>query len=243
MKNNVALVTGGTSGIGKEIVKELLKNDLIVYAVYLNNDEQCIKAKAELAEYQDRLTFIKADVSQEAEVKKLFSTIEKLDYLVNNAGINVDETIEQANLDSYLKVINTNLIGKMLCIKYAIPLLRESNDASIINISSSLGVKPTTECSAYCCAASAIHTLTMCAALELADDNIRVNTISPAFTPTPLSLSWWTPEEIEEKKKRNPRHRLGKVEDIANVVLFLLSDKANYINGENIRVNGGSLLK
>ena len=243
MKNKIALVTGGTSGIGKEIVKELLKEGLKVYAVYLSNDDQCHIAKEQLTEYKDQLTFIKVDISKETEVKELFTKLDKLDYLVNNAGTNVDENIEDANLDTYMKVINTNLIGKMLCIKYAIPLLRESSCASIINISSSLGVKPTTECSAYCCAASAIHTLTICAALELADDNIRVNTISPAFTPTPLSLSWWTEAEIEEKKKRNPRHRLGKVEDIANTVLFLLSDKADYINGENIRVNGGSLLK
>jgi len=85
--------------------------------------------------------------------------------------------------------------------------------------------------------------LTECAALELAKYNIRVNTVSPAFTPTPLSLAGWTKEEIKLKQEKNPRHRLGRVEDTANAVLFLLSKEADYINGENLKVNGGSLIK
>ena len=167
----------------------------------------------------------------------------KLNGLVNNAGTNIDEFVETCSLENYMRVVNTNFIGKMLCSKYAIPLLKNQENACIVNISSSLGVRPDTECSAYCCSASAIITLTQCLAMELAEQNIRVNCVSPAFTPTPLSLAGWTEEEIKAKEKRNPRHRLGKVEDMANAVLFLLSEKADYINGENLKVNGGGILK
>lgn len=106
-----------------------------------------------------------------------------------------------------------------------------------------MGVRPCKESSAYCCSASVIINLSQCAALELSNYNIRVNMVSPGFTPTPLSLSSWSKEEISEKEKINPRHRLGKIEDMANAVIFLLSDKAAFINGENLKVNGGNLLK
>lgn len=246
MENNIALVTGGTSGIGKEIVKQLLELNIIVIINYGCNENQMTKTKEEFKNYADKILFIKADISNEIQVKSMFDEIKlkynRLDYLVNNAGTNVDETIEESNLQNYMMVVNTNFIGKMLCIKYAIPLLKESSCASIVNISSNLGVRADTECSAYCCSAAAIIHLSKCAALELSDYNIRVNTVSPGFTPTPLSLSGWTKEQIDEKEKINPRHRLGRVADMANAVIFLLSDKADFVNGENIKVNGGSIL-
>lgn len=247
LNNKVALVTGGTSGMGKEISKQLLVSDVNVIVNYGHNEEQKQIMEKEFEYHKDKLTFIKADISNEEQVKRMFENINskygKLDYLVNNAGTNIDETIENANLETYMKVVNTNFIGKMLCIKYAIPLLKKSNSGSIVNVDSNLGVRPCIESSAYCCSASAIINLSQCAALELSDYNIRVNTVSPGFTPTPLSLASWSKEEIAEKERTNPRHRLGKVEDMANAVVFLLSDKADFINGENIKVNGGSLLK
>lgn len=247
MDNKIALVTGGTSGIGKEIVKQLLNNGARVIVNYGHIEQYKKQTEQELIEYKDSLYFIKADVSKESEVKMMFDEIatnfKKLDYLVNNAGTNVDENIETVNLETYMNVVNTNFIGKMLCIKYATPLMKNSDQASIVNISSNLGVRVDTECSAYCCSAAAIIKLSECAALELSDYNIRVNTVSPGFTPTPLSLSGWTKEQIANMEKTNPRHRLGRVEDTANTVIFLLSEKSDFINGENIKVNGGSILK
>ena len=241
------LVTGGTSGIGKEIALELLEEGNEVIITYAHNDEQAQNTQKEFKEKGYFVEVFKADISEEEQVKALFDFAKekfgKLNGLVNNAGTNIDEFVETSKIENYMKVVNTNFIGKMLCSKYAIPLLRNQNNACIVNISSSLGVRPDTECSAYCCSASAIITLTQCLAMELAEQNIRVNCVSPAFTPTPLSLAGWTEEEIKAKEKRNPRHRLGKVEDMANAVLFLLSEKADYINGENLKVNGGGILK
>lgn len=243
----IYLVTGATSGIGKQIAEDLLKSGNEVVLNYGNNDKQAKAVEKEFKSEGYKFSICKADISNEKQVKEMFAFVEKkygkLNGLINNAGTNVDEFVETCKLENYMKVVKTNFIGKMLCSKYAIPLLKNQENACIVNIASSLGVRPDTECSAYCCSASAIITLTQCLAMELSDYNIRVNCVSPAFTPTPLSLAGWTKAEIEAKEKRNPRHRLGKVEDMSNAVLFLLSNKADYINGENLKVNGGGILK
>ena len=242
----IYLVTGATSGIGKQIAEDLLKNGNEVVLNYGNNDVQANEVKKEFENKGYGFSIFKADISNEKQVAEMFSFVKnkygKLNGLVNNAGTNVDEFVETCKLQTYMKVVNTNFIGKMLCSKHAIPLLKNQDNACIVNISSSLGVKPDTECSAYCCSASAIITLTECLAMELADYNIRVNCVSPAFTPTPLSLAGWTKEEIQAKERRNPRHRLGRVQDTSNAVIFLLSKNADYINGENLKVNGGGIL-
>lgn len=247
MKEKVALVTGGTSGIGKEIVKQLLSNGCFVFVNFGHNDEQMMEAKEELEQISDNFEFIKADISNENEVSFMMDRIKnkfgRLDYLVNNAGTNVDSFIEEFDIEDFKKVINVNLIGKVICTKYAIPLLRKGVNASIVNIASRLGTRPCEEASAYCSAEAGIINFTMASALELSKYHIRVNTVSPGLTNTPLAMAGWTEEEIEFQKKNNPLSRIGEVTDIANAVLYLLSDKASYINGENINVNGGTLLK
>ena len=173
----------------------------------------------------------------------IFNKIEKLDYLINNAGTNIDSYIETFDIQDFRKVLDVNLVGKVICTKHAIPLLKNSENASVVNIASRLGTKPCVEASAYCSAEAGIINFTQASALELSKYKIRVNTVSPSLTITPLALEGWTEQEIEQHKKNNPLKRLGETIDIANAVLFLLSDKASYINGENINVNGGSLLK
>lgn len=242
-ENKVALVTGGTSGIGKEIAKQLLLNGAKVIINYGHDEENYQKTKKELEEYKDKAMFIKADVSNEDEVIKMFNKIEKLDYLINNAGTNIDSYIETFEIQDFRKILDVNLVGKVICTKHAIPLLKKSENASIINIASRLGTKPCVEASAYCSAEAGIINFTQASALELSKYKIRVNTVSPSLTVTPLALYGWTDKEIEEQKESNPLKRLGETIDIANAVLFLLSDKASYINGENLNINGGALLK
>ena len=242
-ENKIALVTGGTSGIGKEIVKQLLLNGAKVIINYGHNEENYEKTKKEFEEYKEKVTFIKADVSNEDEVAKMFNQIEKLDYLINNAGTNIDSYIETFDIQDFREILNVNLVGKVICTKHAIPLLKNSENASIVNIASRLGTKPCVEASAYCSAEAGVINFTQASALELSKYKIRVNAVSPSLTITPLALYGWTDEEIEEQKENNPLKRLGETIDIANAVLFLISDKASYINGENLNVNGGSLLK
>jgi NAD(P)-dependent dehydrogenase (short-subunit alcohol dehydrogenase family) len=245
-KDKIALVTGGTSGIGKKIVEELLKQSAIVIINYGHNDDQAKGLINDFDNYKNNICLIKADISKSEEVKLMFEKVKnrygKLDYLINNAGTNVDGFIENFDIEDWNKVLNVNLTGKFLCTKYSISLLKKSKNAAIVNIASRLGTMPCKEASAYCVAESGIISFTKCSALELSDYGIRVNAVSPGLTITPLSLNGWTEKEIEETKNNNPLKRLGETIDIANAVLFLLSDDASYINGQNINVNGGSLL-
>ncbi len=245
LENKVALVTGGTSGIGKEIVRNLLLNKVKVVSCYSSNEQNAEDTKKEF-ESLGELTILKADVSKEQDVVALYQEIDvtygKLDYLVNNAGVSIDGSIENYSIEDYKAVLNINLIGKEICMKHGIRLLKQSNTPRIINIASRLGTKAMVESMAYCTSEAAIIMLTKVGALELSKYNIRVNTVSPALTLTPLSKQFYTEEEIQETARKNPSKRLGECRDVANTVLFLLSDEAEYINGENINVNGGILL-
>ena len=241
MDNKIALVTGGTSGIGKEIVKELLDKNCVVITCYHNNEDAANKTKDEFN--NDKLLIIKCNVSSEDEVIKMFNMIKDkyghIDYLVNNAGTFIDNFIKDFNIDDFRKVLDVNLIGKVMCIKYAYPIMNDGG--AIVNISSHLGVVPCTESPAYSAAAAGIINFTKATALEFAERKIRANSICPSFTPTPLSLKGWNEEEIAQKLKDTPLGRFATPEDTAKLCLFLLSDEAGFITGENIWINGGRL--
>ncbi len=241
MNNKIALVTGGTSGIGKEIVKELLDKGCIVITCYHNNESLANETEKEFN--NDNLLIIKCDVSNEKEVVNMFNAIKekygKIDYLVNNAGTFIDNFIKDFNIDEFKKVLDVNLLGKVICTKYAYENM--NNNGAIVNISSHLGVVPCTESPAYCVAAAGIINFTKATALEYADKKIRANSICPAFTPTPLSLRGWKQEEIDQKLKETPLGRFATPEDTAKLCLFLLSDDASFITGENVWINGGRL--
>ena len=239
--NTVALVTGGTSGIGKEIVTELLNQGCKVVTCY-HDDEK--KAKDTEEEFNnENLLIVKCDVRAEEEVKELFKTINKkfgkIDYLINNAGTFIDNYIKDFDISDFKKVLDINLLGKVICTKHAYDNMNDNG--AIVNISSHLGVVPCTESPAYCAAAAAIINFTKATALEYADKKIRANSICPAFTPTPLSLRGWKQEEIDQKLKETPLGRFATPEDTAKLCLFLLSDDSNFITGENIWINGGRL--
>lgn len=239
--NKIALVTGGTSGIGKEIVKELLMDGNKVITCYKNDEKRAKEAENKFN--NPNLLIVKCDVSNEEEVIKMYEEIEskfgKIDYLVNNAGTNIDGFIKDYNIDDFKHVIETNLLGKVIPTKHAYRHMNEGG--SIVNIASRLGVKPCAESPAYCASAAAIINFTKATSLEFSDKKIRVNSISPGLTITPLSLAGWTEKEIENTKENNPLKRLGRVEDVAEICMFLLSEKASYITGENILLTGGSV--
>lgn len=166
-----------------------------------------------------------------------------LDVLINNAAYDKMDTIVSYDYKIFEKIIKTNLMGKMFCTKHAIELLKKSKYPSILNIASRLATKPMSDSSAYCCSAAGIVMLTKCSALELSKENIRVNTISPSLTITSLSLKSYTKKEIEDVSKKSLRNRLCEMEDIYNLSKFLISEESDYINGENININGGILLR
>lgn len=241
MNNKIALVTGGTSGIGKEIVKELLNKRCKVITCY-HNDESLAK-ETEKEFNTENLSIVKCDVSNEEEVINMFKIINekfgKIDYLVNNAGTFIDNYIKDFDIGDFKKVLDVNLLGKVICTKHAYKNMNDNG--AIVNISSHLGVVPCTESPAYCAAAAAIINFTKATALEYSDKKIRANSICPAFTPTPLSLRGWKQEKIDQKLKETPLGRFATPEDTAKLCLFLLSDDSNFITGENIWINGGRI--
>ena len=241
--NRIMVITGGTSGIGKYLTKRFSKDD---YIYVLSKDiEKIRKTKEELN--SNKIEFIKCDLTNEADIKNAFKIISKqseyIDVLINNAAYDKMNKIENYEIEEFEKVVKTNLIGKTFCIKHAIPLLKKSKYPSIINIASRLATRAMDKSSAYCCSAAGIVMLTKCSALELEEYSIRVNCISPSLTLTPLALKSYSKEEIKSVEEKSTRKRLCEMEDIYNLISFLISKKADYINGENIGLNGGILLK
>ena len=241
-----AIVTGGTSGIGKEISRQFLERGDRVVAIYVNDDQRAKETSAEFLKLFGKganFTAVKLDVTDEGAVKKFFATLDACDYLVNNAGITIDAVFESQPMSDVKKVIDVNLYGKMNCAKYALPLLKKSTEPRIINIASRFGTRPIMEgVMGYATSEAAIIMMTKVLALEWARFGIRTNTISPSLTPTPLTERVCTAEEFTSAATKNPCGRLGKTADIANMVMYLCSPKSDYINGENININGGALL-
>lgn len=245
-ENRVALVTGSTSGIGQQIAKQLLEEGANVIINYAHNEKNAEETMEKFKKYKDNILLIKADISNEEEVKDMFQQINekygKLDFLVNNAAYDKMLSIEDLTPEEFRKELDVNLIARWLCIKYAIPLFKKSDYPRVVNIASRLGTRPMTESLAYCTCEAGTIMLTQVCALELSKYNIKVNTVSPSLTLTPLGKQSYTEDEIKQTAMKNPSKRLGETEDTANAVLFLLSKKADYINGENLNVNGGILL-
>lgn len=236
----IAVVTGGTSGIGFEISRQFIKRGDKVIAIYNSNDEKANAAKKELG---GDFSIKKIDLTKEKDVKEFFSTIKQIDFLVNCAGISIEAPFENLSIKDIKKVVDVNLFAKMICSKYAIPKLKESKCARIVNIASRFADRPFIEgMMGYACSEAGIVMMTKVLGLELAKYNIKTNTISPSLTLTPLTKKVCSKEEIETIASKNPSKRLGEPIDIANAVMFLCSDKSDYINGENININGGILL-
>lgn len=245
-KDKTILVTGSTSGIGRQIAKQLLENRARVIINYGHNDKLAEETMEELSNFKDNILLIKCDLSKANEVDNMFNQIKdkfnKLDGLVNCAAYDKVLSIEDLTIEEYKHELDVNVVARWQCIKNAIPLMKNSDRPSIINIASRLGTKPMEDSVAYCTCEAATIMLTKCCALELSKYNIKVNTVSPSLTLTPLGMQSYSEEEIKATAEKNPSKRIGTVEDTANLVLFLLSDKSDYINGENINVNGGILL-
>ena len=241
--NKVIVITGGTSGIGKYLVqKYAAKNTVFVIS---KNEEKIKNVEKEF--HNSNVDFIRCNLEKENEIRNAFdyikSKIDKIDLLINNAAYDVMKNLENYEYEEFSKIININLLGKVFCTKYAIELLRNSKYPCVINIASRLATKPMLDSCAYCTAAAGIVMFTKCATIELEKYGIRVNTISPSLTMTPLAKKSYSKEEINSVKKISTRKRLCTPNDIYEVVNFLSSKKSDYINGENIDLSSGILLK
>lgn len=242
--SRVIVITGGTSGIGKDLVKKFASKNNKVF-VLSRNEKNIENTKKKIN--SANVDFIVCDLLKEKDIIKAFekinSKIDCIDLLINNAAYDYMSDIENYNYEAFSNIINTNLLGKVFCTKYALKLLKKSKYPSVINIASRLATKPMFDSSAYCCGASSIVMFTKCAAIEFEKYSIRVNCISPSLTKTPLALKSYTKDEIESIKEKSTRKRLCTPNDIYELIEFLSSKKSDYINGENININSGILLK
>jgi len=176
-------------------------------------------------------------------VDEVLKITNHLDILVNNAGFDYGYMIEDYKLSEIEYMININLIQKMMVTKYFLPLLKKSDNARIVNIASRMGKEKTIETiGAYGPAEAGVIKFTQCCALEFRKFKIRVNCVAPGLMRTDLTESILSDEDFKSAAKANPSGRVGKPQDVANVISFLVSEKGSYINGETIGVNGGSNL-
>ncbi|WP_238457436.1 SDR family NAD(P)-dependent oxidoreductase [Alkalihalophilus pseudofirmus] len=243
--NKVALVTGGTGGIGQATAHCFLNQGISV--VILDIDEEKGKAACEeLSGSGGDVTFVRCDVSIEEEVKnacqKAAETYGQIDILVNNAGIgNNETTLTEMSLFEWQKVIDVNLTGVFLGMKHAIPFMKKSGGA-IVNVSSLLGFKGKKFVAPYNASKAGVITLTKNAALEYGRDRIRVNAVAPGVIDTSIVDGW---RNHEEKWKiistANALKRVGEAQEVAHAIEFLASDKASYITGTTLMVDGGGL--
>lgn len=241
----VILITGVTSGIGLHLLKRFVEKSAIVIGLYNNNDEMAESLRKNYKDFNCHI--FKCDVTNEIKVQEIINIINKMfgkiDILINNAGVSLDGTLENYDLNLYDKVYKINLFGKVNCIQKCIPLLKKAKYPKVINIASRLATKPMEDSVAYCSMASAIVMMTKVAALELMKYNISVNAISPSLVKTPLSLGFYTKEQIKNTEKKAIYSRLCKEEDVFDAIDYICKNNDVFMTGENINISGGILLK
>ncbi|MFP4456037.1 MAG: 3-oxoacyl-[acyl-carrier-protein] reductase [Clostridia bacterium] len=243
MDERVALITGASRGIGREIALALAKEGYSLAINYFVQDEDLLELEQELQSAKYKL--YKADVSDYHQVEEMIKSVHKdfkqIDVLVNNAGITKDNLLMRMTEDEFDSVIDVNLKGTFNCIKHISRIMLRQRSGVIINLSSITGVSGNAGQANYSASKAGVIGLTKSVAKELASRNIRVNAIAPGFIQTAMT------EKLNEKVKESmlnkiPLKRYGSTEDVANLVVFLASDKSNYITGQVIHVDGGMVM-
>ena len=241
MAARVALVTGGTGGIGTAICKKLADMGHKVATNY-RNEEKTLAWQQQMREQGYDVTIVKGDVSSPEEAEALVREVEAklgpVDILVNNAGITRDTTFHRMNPQHWNDVINTNLNSVFNMTRPVIEGMRDRKWGRVIQISSINGLKGQYGQANYAAAKAGMHGFTSSLARENAKLGITVNTVSPGYVATDMVMA--VPEEVRAKIVAEiPTGRLGKPEEIAFAVAFLVDEQASWITGSNLDINGG----
>ena len=240
LTGKVALITGASRGIGKEIALELSNLGAEVIINYSSSDEKAEEVVNLIKESGGKVHKLKFDVSKEESVSRAFEEIIKIngaiDILVNNAGITRDGLLMRMKSEQWDDVLNTNLKGVFLCTKYASKFMMKKRSGSIVNISSVVGIIGNPGQANYSAAKAGVIGFTKTCAKELASRGINVNAIAPGFIETEMT------EKLNTEQILNviPLKKLGSCSQIANLVSFLVSSNAgSYITGQTISIDGG----
>jgi 3-oxoacyl-[acyl-carrier protein] reductase len=247
LKGKKAVVTGSSRGIGRGCALTLARYGADVVVTYVSSQEKGEDVTKEIKNMGRESFAVKVDVSKEDEIKSLFkktfNEFGGIDVLVNNAGIHQHLKTWELSLKDWENVINTNLTGVFLCSKEAVTHMKERKSGSIINISSCVAFTGTDHEIHYASTKAGILGFTKSLALEAAPYAVRVNAVAPGFIATDMVLPFLeTDKDRKELESQIPLNRLGEPEDIGEAVAFLASDKACYITGEVIHVNGGLIM-
>ena len=237
----VALVTGGSSGIGKATALAFARAgaNVVIASRRVTEGEQTVH---EICQRGGDAIFVKTDVSKASEVEGLMNqTIEfygRLDYACNNAGTFVMGRLFELSEEEWDRTINANLKGIWLSLKYQIPIMLQQKGGVIVNMASMSAIIGNPGVSIYSASKGGVVALTQSAAIEYAASGIRINAISPGVISTPMVDDIPTPL-LEDIQSKHPIGRLGKPEEIADAVVWLCSDKASFVTGHNMVIDGG----
>ena len=242
LNNKTALITGGSKGIGKDIVKKFINSNCNVAFTYLSSDEEAEKIEKEFGRNNLKIKKYKSDASNFEASSKLVEDVIKdfggFDILINNAGITKDNLILRMDQDAWKKVIDINLNSCFNLTKCSVREFIKKKKGIIINISSIVGVKGNAGQSNYAASKAGVNGFTKSIALELGSRNIRCNAIAPGFIETDMTSKDGS-GLFDKWIESIPLKRAGIVDDVSELCLFLASDKASYITGQIINVDGG----
>ena len=241
----VALITGATRGIGKQIALTLADGGYDIALNYRKEDENLINTKKEIEEKNVKCLAVKGDISNFEDTEKLVEEVikeyGKIDVLVNNAGSTKDMLLVRMKKEDFESVIDVNLVGTFNVTKNVISYMMKARSGRIINISSVVGVAGNSGQTSYSASKAGIIGFTKSLAKEVASRNILVNAIAPGFIET--NMTDVLKDELKEEIAKNiPLKRMGNTQDVANVVKFLASEDSAYITGQVINVDGGMVM-
>lgn len=245
LKDKVAVVTGGTRGIGRAIAIKLADEGANIVINYRSSDKEAEELKTILEEKGAKVLTVKCDISNFEDSKNLLDKCKeefgKIDILVNNAGITKDTLIMRMKEEDFDNVIDVNLKGTFNCAKHASAIMLKQKFGKIINMTSVVGIAGNAGQVNYAASKAGVIGLTKSLAKELGSRGITVNAVAPGFINTDMTAS--LSEKVKEEASKNiPLKKLGNPEDVANLVGFLASDAANYITGQVINVDGGMVM-
>ena len=242
LKNKVALVTGASRGIGREIAIQLAAEGAKVAINFAGNLEKAEEVKSIIESTNGEAILIQANVADTDAVdnmlQKVIDTWGKIDILVNNAGITRDNLLMRMKVSDFDDVINTNLKGVFNCTKAATKFMMKQRSGRIVNMASIVALTGNAGQTNYAAAKAGIIGFSKSAAKEYASRGITINVVAPGFIDTDMTAI--IPDKIkDEMLKSIPLGRIGAAEDVAQAVKFLVSDQASYITGQVLRVDGG----
>ena len=246
IQDKVSIVTGGSSGIGRITALALAEEGSKVVVADVNF-EQAEKVAGEIRTSGQEAVAMKVDVTNKAEVQEMVNQVmekyKKVDILVNCAGILRFSPIEDLSEKDWNDILDVNLTGTFFCSQAVIKIMKKQKSGKIVNISSCAAkVGGVRAAASYSVSKAGVSNLTICLARELAPHKINVNAISPAMIDTPMTNQEGYGKEAKANFVKNIPLGLGQPEDIANAILFLVSDKSCYITGEILDVNGGFVM-